>query len=69
MRKYFGALVFGMTALYGMVDRAAAAEIGMILLPDAKSVKWVQAPPTLPISTQINMVAGNPQFSGPSPCA
>jgi len=65
MRKHLGALAFSIAALAGPVQRAAAADAGMILVPNAKSVQWIAAPPSLPISAKISMLAGDPAQPGP----
>ena len=66
MRKHLGAMAFGIAALSGSVQRAPAADMGMIMLPDAKSVQWNPAPPSLPISAKISLLAGDPAQPGPS---
>jgi hypothetical protein len=65
MRKHLGALAFAIAALAATVQSAAAAEMGMILLPSAKSVQWTAAPASLPISAKISLIAGDPAQPGP----
>ena len=65
MRKHVGALAFGIAALAGTMQRVAAADMGMIMLPNARSVQWSPAPPSLPISAKISLLAGDPAQPGP----
>jgi hypothetical protein len=65
MREHLGALPFGIAAFAGMVQGAAVADMGMIMVPNAKSVQWTAAPPSLPISVKISMLAGDPAQPGP----
>jgi hypothetical protein len=64
MREQLGPLAFAMAAVAGMLQGAAAADMGMIMVPNAKSVQWTPAPPSLPISVKISMLAGDPAQPG-----
>jgi quercetin dioxygenase-like cupin family protein len=65
MRKHLGAVAFGISALVGTAQGAAAADMGMIMLPNAKSVQWTAAPASLPIKAKISLIAGDPGQPGP----
>ena len=65
MRKHLGAVAFGISALVGTAQGAAAADMGMIMLPNAKSVQWTPAPASQPINAKISLIAGDPGQPGP----
>jgi quercetin dioxygenase-like cupin family protein len=65
MRKHFCTLAFVVAALAGTVQGAAAADMGMIMLPNAKSVQWTPAPASQPINAKISLIAGDPGQPGP----
>jgi hypothetical protein len=65
MRRHLAALAFGIAALAGVLQTAAAADMGMIMLANAKSVQWSPAPASLPLSAKISLIAGDPAQPGP----
>lgn len=61
MRKILLAMLVGVA----ITQVAWAADTDMIMVPSAKDVKWVTAPPSLPITVKFSLIAGDPSKAGP----
>jgi len=65
MRFVNAALLVGAFGTVQSSQVSDAADMTMLVVPSAHEVKWVTAPPSLPLNVKISMIAGDPAQAGP----